>query len=64
MDNLQIRHFPAKEEFRAELPATDGKKSAFALLQYQQIDAGIYDLYHTEGNTISSLWLLEQCSML
>ena len=47
----KIVHLEEQKEFRMSLTSENkGSKSRkFAVLQYEEIEPGVYDLYHTEG---------------
>ena len=52
MNENKVLHFPKENEFRLRLtPIDDDNVEPFAILQYQEIKPGVFDLYHTEGKT-------------
>jgi hypothetical protein len=52
MSENKVVHFPNENEFRLRLtPINEKKVEHFAILQYQEIKPGVFDLFHTEGNT-------------
>ncbi len=63
MESVEIVHLKDKNEFWLPLSPPTGKtkKQKFALLQYQQVEPGVYDLYHTEGILYRHIRYLRRC---